>query len=150
MTATNHALTGSIIGLTIHNPWLALPAAVVSHFVCDALPHFGNNKYFTGSAAFARLLLADAILCGLLVLSLSIFQPKYWLLAVACALFAASPDFMWINQFRRARAGLGEPQQKPVLLKFHAAIQWFERPIGAVVEAAWATGALILLKLYIV
>ena len=33
MRATNHALTGAIIGLTVQNPWVALPAAFLSHFV---------------------------------------------------------------------------------------------------------------------
>ena len=42
MTATNHALTGAIIGFTVVAP-LAFLVAILSHFVLDAIPHFGAN-----------------------------------------------------------------------------------------------------------
>jgi len=46
MTITNHILAGAIIGAVIKEPALALPIAFASHFVMDALPHFGyeGNK----------------------------------------------------------------------------------------------------------
>jgi len=42
MTATNHALTGAAIGLLVGEPLIAVPAAIASHFICDALPHYGR------------------------------------------------------------------------------------------------------------
>ena len=43
MTATNHALTGAIIGLVIGEPVLAIALAFASHFICDALPPVGSQ-----------------------------------------------------------------------------------------------------------
>ena len=40
MTATNHVATGVLIAVVVPDPWVALPLAFASHFVCDALPHF--------------------------------------------------------------------------------------------------------------
>jgi hypothetical protein len=46
MTATGHALIGTVIAAKIGNPALAVPIAIGSHFLADALPHWdtGTNK----------------------------------------------------------------------------------------------------------
>lgn len=149
MTATNHALTGALIGLIVVNPYIALPAAVISHFVCDALPHFGVKQDPAGTNWFKRLLVLEASLCIVLVAILAYSRPHHWAIAALAAFLATSPDFMWINKFRRSQAGIKQSARPPILLRFHAAIQWFERPIGAVFEVAWALSAIILLKLFI-
>jgi len=41
MLITNHVLAGSIIGLTVKEPSLAIIIAFASHFVMDMMPHFG-------------------------------------------------------------------------------------------------------------
>lgn len=150
MTATNHALTGSLIGLAVGVPLFAIPLAVASHFVCDALPHYGAGPYAAGTSRFKKLLIFDAFGAFLVVLTLALFQPQFWVLAALCAFFAASPDFMWIKKFVRAQRGEAPAIKQPLLLKFHAKIQWFERPVGAYFEVAWALAAAILLKLFIV
>lgn len=150
MTATNHALTGTVIGLASGNPVLAMPMALLSHFVCDALPHYGAGKDVIGSSGFKKLLVADAAGCLIIVASLAIFQPQFWLLAAVCAFLAASPDFMWINKFRKAQRGQPDKESSAWLLRFHAGIQWYEKPSGAFFELLWATGAIILLKHFIV
>lgn len=146
MTATNHALTGAIIGLVVGEPILAIPIAIASHFVCDALPHFGvqdPNDTRIKSNAFRNYLVVDAVLCFLLVAIIFITQPNNWLLAAICAFMAAAPDFGWINRFVKARGG---KRWKPNLFsKFAANIQWFQRPIGGVVEAAWFIAAIVIL-----
>jgi hypothetical protein len=38
MTATNQVLTGAVLGMVLANPWVALPAAFLSHFVLDSVP----------------------------------------------------------------------------------------------------------------
>ncbi|MDL2342076.1 MAG: hypothetical protein QFB87_03300 [Patescibacteria group bacterium] len=149
MTATNHALTGALIGLAVGNPYIAVPAALASHFVCDALPHFGAGNKQTSQSWFRNLLILEFLLCVTLVFVLAVTQPAHWLLAASCAFVATSPDFMWIKQFLRAQRGRIPTADSSMLLRFHAGIQWFERPIGAVFEVAWALSALILLKLYI-
>jgi hypothetical protein len=146
MTATNHALTGAIIGLTIGNPLIAIPLAIASHFVMDAIPHFGTEgdvPSFLRKNSFLLLLVGDAALCGLLVLLLVLLRPENWLLASFCAFFATSPDLLWINQYLKARA---HKEWKPGLIaRFSIWTQWFQRPIGSLVEITWFVCSSILL-----
>lgn len=151
MRAINHALTGAIIGLVINEPLVAAPLAVASHFVCDAIPHHDGvpakpslqmKQKWHKSRWFKRLLYLDVILCLSLVIVLAVRGPKDWLLAAVCAFLAASPDFLWLPRYLKRH-------QKPTSLKgfsqFASRIQWFQRPIGAVVEVAWFISGLILL-----
>lgn len=141
MTATNHALTGATIGLLIGNPLIALPVAFMSHFVCDAIPHFGlQDPRSIGGSNFGRMLLVDASLCVGLVALLFVNQPQHWLLASLCAFAATSPDLMWIGKFRRARQGQPDRPMRSAVMRLHSGIQWFQRPIGALVEVAWFVG----------
>ena len=146
MTATNHALTGAAIGLLVGEPLIAIPVAIISHFVCDALPHYDAKIPGTGriaSKTFRNYLIAEAALCLLIVLVLCILQPQNWLLASVCAFAAAAPDFGWINKFVKARRGV---VHKPNLFsRFAENIQWFHRPIGGVVELAWAVAAIAII-----
>lgn len=147
MTATNHALAGAALGLVVQQPLLALPLAFLSHFVLDALPHYGPGKNDIGSSVFRWRLVADAALCVLLVLLLAVFHPTGWLVAAVCAFVATSPDLMWLRNFRREQAGKEGPKisERAIVVRFHAFIQWFERPIGAFVEVAWfASGIAVL------
>ena len=153
MRAINHALTGAIIGLTIGQPAIAVPVAIASHFILDAIPHegVGNNAKlklrWVRSKLFRSLLYIDALLCGILVLLLATDHPKHWLLAAVCAFAAAAPDFLSINLYRRTQKNNSVKSLKPTNLynTFASKIQWFERPIGWVVEVAWFVGAVILL-----
>jgi len=150
MTAINHALTGSLIGLIIGQPLAAVPLAIGSHFVCDAIPHFGTglpNKVLLKTDAFRNYLFAEGLLCFLLVCVLAFVRPEHWLLASICAFAAASPDLLSFNGYQKTRRGLNWEAGRYV--KFAGGIQWFERPIGAVVEVAWFTGAVILLATFL-
>jgi hypothetical protein len=145
VTATNHALTGALIGLTVHNPWLALPAALLSHLVCDIIPHFGvdASDAWVKTARFTRYLLLDFAGCVVLVMILAMLRPEYWLLASICAFVATSPDLLWIRKFVLLRKG--KQFERNLLEAFLGNIQWFQRPIGALVEAVWFVGAVVLL-----
>lgn len=146
MTATNHALTGAIIGLTIANPAIAVPMAVLSHFVLDMLPHYGDENRLA-QRSFGVYLLIDAALCGLLVLLLAVARPTNWLLAAVCAFTAAAPDFLWIRKFTASRKKLQfHPNRIEKLLHD---IQWFQRPIGALVEVAWFFASLTILAQFV-
>lgn len=140
MRAINHALTGAAIGLAVGNPAVAAPAAFLSHFALDAIPHYDtdeDNSKKLRSAWFRKLLLADAVLCGLLVAGLVLSRPNHWLIAAICAFLATSPDFMWLNGFIKANTGRKVPPHKNLFVKFHSKVQWFTSPIGALVEATW-------------
>lgn len=146
MTATNHALTGALIGLVVGQPLLAVPAAVLSHFVCDAIPHWTPETpedERLSSNSFRNYLVVEALLCFLLVVVLAVVRPEHWLSAAVCAFAAASPDFMWIPRYLKTRAGkVWKPNR---FEKLAQDIQWFTKPIGAVVEIAWFFGCIILL-----
>lgn len=45
MTATGHALIGTVIAAKIGNPALAAPLALGSHFLADALPHWDTGYH---------------------------------------------------------------------------------------------------------
>ncbi len=45
MTATGHAIIGTVIAAKIGNPVLAIPIALASHFVADALPHWDTGYH---------------------------------------------------------------------------------------------------------
>lgn len=147
MTATNHALTGAIIGLTVANPVGAAIAAFVSHYVCDAIPHYGSrDDRLKSGYKFMLYLAADALLCVLLVAMLAISRPDAWLLTAVCAFLATSPDLFWINRYRLALQN--KPWRPNLYSRFASKIQWFERPIGAAVEAVWfVAGASLLMTL---
>lgn len=144
MTATNHALTGAAVGFLIGNPAVALPAALASHYVCDALPHFGvTAKYkrrLLRSNAFRNYLLLEALICLGLVLVLAALRPAHWSLAALCAFAAAAPDLLSYNRYSKSRQR--KAWRPGIYSRFAHGIQWFERPIGAAVEIAWAVAAL--------
>lgn len=63
MTATGHAILGTVIAAKIGNPALALPLAIASHVAADAFPHWdeGTNgkkskKRITVEAVFDVLI----------------------------------------------------------------------------------------------
>lgn len=145
MTATNHSLTGAVIGLIVDEPLLAAALAVASHFICDMIPHYGstNPDKTMRTAGFRYYLMLDASLCFGLVLTLALLRPEHWLLAALCAFLAAAPDFFWLNKYLTA---LRKRKWHPNWFShFAIGIQWFQRPIGAVVEVAWFVAAIVVL-----
>jgi hypothetical protein len=149
MTATNHALTGATIGLLVGDAFLAVPVAFMSHFVLDAIPHYGSNgdQNFIKTTAFKRVLFVDALICLVIVSVIIGLKPHNWLLACVCAFLATSPDLLWINSFTKLNRG--KKWQPSAYSKFAKVIQWFEKPIGAVVELSWAIAAIIVLSILI-
>jgi hypothetical protein len=149
MRAINHALTGAVIGLTVGEAAVAVPVALASHFVCDAIPHYDGAPLYASKAAWARtklfkgLLVGDAVLCTALVLVLVLIRPSHWVMAAVCAFVAAAPDFLWLGRYVSA---LKEREHRDSRFsKFAADIQWFEQPIGAAVEVTWFAAGLLLI-----
>lgn len=140
MTVTNHAAAGAIIGLGIDKPLLAIPLALLSHFVMDALPHFGypGHRGF-GEALKHRLtyfyLYLDS--AGLAFL-LSIIADQSWLVYTT-TFIAVLPDIWWVilffgfeSQYKKIRVGR--------FSGFHSSIQWYERPWGLLIEILAGVG----------
>lgn len=143
MTASNHALTGAVIALSLKQPLLALPLALVSHFALDALPHFGTNGDIMGRN---RLLLFRIVwpLDALVLVSLFLFvalnvgTTGMALVAVTAMFLATSPDLAWIYRFAlKEQWGKIAPAPMDAFNRFHAKIQWGERPWGILVELIW-------------
>lgn len=152
MTATNHALTGAAIGLIIGRPLIAIPIAIVSHFVLDGLPHFDRKPGISAnmwikSKTFQKILLLDMLGCIILVMILAGTHPYNWLLASICAFLATSPDLLWLNHFIKARHN--KPWNPSPFAKFASKVQWFAKPIGVVVELAWFTSGVIVIGTFV-
>lgn len=144
MTATNHAMTGAIIGLTVANPLVAVAAAFASHFILDTIPHFGLGPDFVKSKAFKCYLVIDALLCVALVVVLYVTHREYWFVPALAAFAAASPDLWSIKRFFIANTS--DDYRPGLVARFASKIQWFERPIGGVVEIVWAAAAILILS----
>ncbi len=132
MTAINHAVIGGLIAVAIPHPTVALPLALVSHFLLDSLPHYYTRKLKN----FFRVFYTDGALVTLFLILLAVFRPDHWLLIAACGLVAISPDLMWIpNGLRTLHK---QPRKKlNAILRFHKNIQWGEREWGLFVELPW-------------
>jgi hypothetical protein len=146
MRATVHALTGTAIGLVVAEPLVAVPLALVSHYFCDIMPHYGANtapKDELNSSRFRVLLLIDFCLCVLIVVVLALYQPQPGVLAAVCAFVATSPDLISVTLYWRARQG--KPLKPNRYQRIAHNIQLFEKPIGAVVEVAWSIAMLIII-----
>lgn len=145
MTVTNHALAGGILAVALKQPMLVFPLAFASHFVLDALPHFGFARQGYGEALKHKYIYVEqAINLVLLVFVLVLFSGHGWLPYLA-AFVAISPDLMWPYRYfffeRKGKTPPGGP-----ITRFHRWIQWCERPWGIVVEY-FATVSFILLFL---
>lgn len=114
-----HASVGGFIAKVLPLP-LALPVAFVSHFVLDALPHYGipqrkRDGWFWRSFTTADFILSWGYLGG-------IAATRHHYAVLACGLAAASPDFVWVVRVIRTRSfNLGE--HKTRFDRWHSGIQ---------------------------
>src|SRR3990167_2352233 len=137
MTATNHTLTGAVIALTLKNPALAVPLAFVSHFVLDAIPHFGVPPDQLVLKKYYKIVAADlttaALLAGILLI---MFNNHFWLV-FGCMALSAGPDIVW--WFYRKNLEKDNKTGLDLLTRFHWWIQWKEFSKGIYIEVASET-----------
>lgn len=141
MTGFSHVTTGVVIALAVHNPVLALPLALASHFVLDAMPHYGDDKRDGTDRAFRRFILMDAVFGFGISILMFILMPDHRLLIVLCAVMATVPDLMWLpNHIRQTKNLPSKPHNR--LMQWHHKIQ-FEHPVwGILAEGIWLVGML--------
>lgn len=138
MTATNHALTGALVAITIDKPLLAIPLAFASHFVLDALPHFGYPDAGYGETFGHRLAWFVSAMDITAFVALIFLSWQQVLLVYACAFVAISPDFAWpYRYFFFEKRGLAKPGEGNRFNRWHNRIQWCERPWGIWFEIGW-------------
>lgn len=136
MTATNHAATGAVLALAIGHPLIALPAAFISHFALDIMPHYGvPYDKRPQHQSFGRVLAVDAVMLPITAIMLLLISGASWVLVLFAMFLAICPDFVWAYRYWREKGGV--VLEKNRFTHWHSRIQWGERPWGWVVELAW-------------
>ena len=143
MIGFNHAATGGLIAKFLPLP-LAIPIAFASHFVLDALPHYGIANHKRDKSLFWRVFfIVDFIAAWSLgfVAWLVWHRPEMFLVGfIAC-----SPDFLWVARVIKTHSfNLGNNQSQFTL--WHARIQRYERPWGIYIELPLAVTLFYLVK----
>jgi hypothetical protein len=95
MTATAHALVAGAIARAVPNPYLAIPLALTSHFIMDAIPHWdfgtswrGRSKKTTGILAIGETVLG-------ITLAYFLFRGKVETsLLLSCIVASEFPDWL--------------------------------------------------------
>ncbi|MDB5181769.1 MAG: hypothetical protein JWP13_532 [Candidatus Saccharibacteria bacterium] len=148
MTVTNHMLAGSFIAIAVKQPLLALPLAAASHFILDALPHFGYRRgSYTEMFKHRLAYVVSAFdVIGVLLLCLTVLSQN-WII-FAGALLAALPDISWpYRYYYYERHGHLPPES--AYTRFHYKIQWCERPWALIIEALFFVALFMLIGRYI-
>ncbi len=143
MLATNHALSGALIGAFLPLP-LALPVAFASHFVLDALPHYGIPLDQRNKSSTYRAIVYTDIFVALSIAMIAIVFRKWNMEIVGWT--AYSPDVIWVQHYYKQNRTL-HIETKNKFMEFHRKIQLFERPWGILVEI---TTIAVLLPLFVV
>jgi hypothetical protein len=136
-------MTGAVIALVVKQPALAVPLAFLSHFIIDAIPHFGVIEKEIFGRRFNIILILDFLFAVCLMILLAFLFPAHAWIIWACMIAAASPDLMWA--YHRLYL-MKRPRRFGIIAKFHSKIQWSQTMPGACVEALWflLIGSLIL------
>jgi len=137
MTGTSHLATGAIIGVTVANPLIAVPAALMSHLILDTFPHYGEDVENPNQARWLAVTLPD----GVTVLAMAGFLLSQGYIApLLVGLVAVSPDTPFIIEVIRNRLFGTTPdfENRSAFTKFHSRIQRLERPWGWTLEIVYA------------
>ena len=141
MTGSNHAVTGALIAVAVPQAAIAIPIALASHFVLDALPHYGDtNQHSWLNRHFKYVLTIDIAITTSFLVTLAIWQPSHWVLMVICALVSVSPDLIWIKYLWADHKGIDN--EHGAFARFSKWIQWGERPWGIYIEIFALVGLL--------
>lgn len=139
MQAINHAAFGSLIAVTFTEPILAVPLALGSHFLMDAIPHYGNDpRAPRGSKFYYAKILADTLATIVILIFFISLHPVSTTLIIVCAVVAIMPDFLW-------PLALHIKQKGPLwsFFRFHKLIQRESRS-GIFIELVWLTATTLI------
>jgi hypothetical protein len=146
MTGLNHAITGAVVAAAIKKPELALPAAFLSHFATDAIPHWNYRLPHIRIKHVVMLADLTLSLLLLLLLAMSAYHVSGWLV-FSGGLLAIAPDFMWLQFFLTGQpAKMNKKTPLHLTRRFHLKIQWSETDKGIWFELVWF--GLMLLAIY--
>lgn len=98
MTATSHAIIGTIIAAKIGNPYIAIPLAFISHIAADFFPHWDtatNSKTKTKKKVlFDSFIDVFASLAATILLVTKLFPETDLLYAFFIAFISQLPDWL--------------------------------------------------------
>jgi hypothetical protein len=139
---TNHVLSGALIGALVRDPASAFTAGVASHFVVDAVPHWGN---WGSTRLFLRVAVPDGLLSLAAIGAFAAVSPPDRRLAVVAAMAgAALPD-----ADKPTNLWWGWSPFPAAVDRFHSRIQREARdrwPVELVAAAVFGSAALITLR----
>jgi hypothetical protein len=151
VTTANHVATGAVIALAISNPVVAITLSFLSHFVLDAIPHFGPPL---PKDVFERNRQWSFKLMLVLSIGITIFLVPYVYttlhgvvslgLLTACIIAANLPDAVRVPRFIQE---ITTHEEKPLgrFSAFHVRIQNDSIVLGAFDEIVWFIAMLILM-----
>lgn len=143
MTGSNHVVAGALIATVVQQPVAAIPLAFLSHFVLDALPHYGDTDQRSWlNRHFSYVLIIDGLITTIFLMSILILQPSGWLVMIIAGLVAVSPDLLWLPYYLAYLKH--EHKEDTKLAAFLKWIQWGERPWGIYVEVVWLVASWVL------
>jgi hypothetical protein len=139
---TNHVLSGALIGAVTRRPLPAFAAGVASHFVLDAMPHWGG---WGSTRRFLRVAVPDGLVGLAAMGAFAAVSPRDRRLAVVAGMTgAAVPDID-----KPATLWFGRSPFPGAVDRFHSRIQR-EAPGRAGLEllaaGAFASAALIAIR----
>jgi hypothetical protein len=139
---TNHVVSGALIGALARRPRSAFVAGVASHFVLDAVPHWGK---WGSRRRFLRVAVRDGLVSLAAVGVFAALSPPYRRLAVLAGMAgAALPDLD-----KPAKLWFGRSPFPKAVDRFHMRIQdeaAHRFYVELLVAAALAPAALIALR----
>jgi hypothetical protein len=157
MTATAHALVAGAIARAVPNPYLAIPLAITSHFIMDAIPHWDigaawrdRSKTVTGALAVSETVLG-------ITLAYFLFRGKVETPLLLSTIVASElPDWLeapWYIFFARAnthgvskKAGFWERLSYRIYLRENVMHAKADLPFGIISQVVAVAFFLLLLK----
>ena len=142
MLLTNHVLSGALIGALARRPAPAFAAGVASHFVLDAIPHWGD---WGSRRRFMRVAVPDGLLSLAVMGALTAASPPGRRAAVLAGMTGAAlpdadkPTTMWF----------GWSPFPAAVDRFHARIQdesLRRAPVELAAAGLFATASLVAIR----
>lgn len=124
MLLTNHVLSGALIGALARRPLAAFAAGVASHFVLDAVPHWGQ---WGSRRRFLRAAVPDGLVSLAAMGAIAVLSPADRRLAVVAGMSGAAlpdiekPTMLWFgwSPFPRAVDRFHNRIQREAPGRFH-------------------------------
>lgn len=108
MLETPHVLLGAAIATKVANPYLAVPLALLSHFILDKIPHWNphisseTKKFGKPTKKSTTIIAVDATIAlvgGSLIAYNALPNTTLAITILACCFVAALPDIIEIPYF---------------------------------------------------